>query len=146
MSTTRRHFLGAAAGIAAAWLWWRSTAPRVARLLPEADGYFYVDLATLRHAGAVDQLPPVSEDPGYRDFIEATGFRFERDIDSAAFAIHGHTVAVSNADSDAPLHTILDKFSGRSLARSAPMLREFYGEVPVGSLVWLIVRVYFGSA
>src|SRR5215469_5367587 len=193
-----------AAGIAAAWLWWRSTAPRVARLLPEADGYFYVDLATLRHAGAVDQLPPVSEDPGYRDFIEATGFRFERDIDSAAFAIHGpldfdsaaletlrfsevlngnidrqrataflgkiaqqtatyrgrevfyipsqgrtvrvtflddHNVAVSNTDSDAPLHTIIDKFSGRTLARSAPMLREFYGEVPVGSLVWMIERV-----
>jgi hypothetical protein len=193
-----------AAAIAAAWLWWRSTAPRVARLLPEAEGYFYIDLVTLRRAGAINQLPPVGEDPEYRDFIQATDFRFERDLNAAAFAIHGqigfdpaaleglrfsevfnvnidrqrataflrgiaqktatyrereifyiphqgrtvratflddHDVAVSNADSDAPLHAIVDKFTERTLASPAPMLREFYGEVPFGSLVWLIARI-----
>jgi hypothetical protein len=193
-----------AGGAVAAWVWWRSTAPREARLLPEANGYFYIDLATLRRAGAIDQLPPVSEDPEYRDFIQATGFRFERDVNSAAFAIHGsidfdssalealrfseilnanidrhrataflrkiaqqtatyrdrevfyiphqgrtvrvtflddHDVAISNADTDGPLHTIIDKFMVRGLASPSIMLREFYPEAPLGSLTWLIAEV-----
>jgi hypothetical protein len=188
----------------AAWTWWRSTAPRQARLLPDADGYFYVDLETLRRAGAIDELPPVSEDPEYRDFIQATGFRFERDVNSAAFAIHGqldfdaaaletlrfsevlngaidrqrataflrkiaqqtatyrdrevfyiphqgrtvratflddHNVAISNTDTDAALHAIIEKFADRGPVAPSSMLREFYSEVPVGSLAWLVTKV-----
>ncbi len=188
----------------AAWTWWRSTAARDVRLLPDADGYFYIDLATLRRAGAIDQLPPVSEDPEYRDFIQATGFRFERDVNSAAFAIHGqpgfdaaaleslrfsevfsgnidrerataylrkiaqqaasyrgceifyvpyqgrtvrvtflddHHVAVSNAESDAPLHSVIEKFAQTGPTSSPRLVAEFYPEVPAGSLVWLIARL-----
>jgi len=33
-------------------------------------------------------LPAVSHDPEYQQFIEATGFQFERDLEEAAFAIH----------------------------------------------------------
>lgn len=187
----------------AAYFWWRGTPPRAARLLPEADGYFYVDLGVLRRAGAINQLPPVSEEKEYKDFLQATGFRFERDIDSVAFAIHGaldfdsaaletlrfsevfsgnidrnrataylrgiaqqtatyrdrevfyiphsgltarvaflddHNVAVSNAGSDAPLHAIIDKFAARAPASAAPMLHEFYNQVPLGSLAWLISK------
>ncbi|MBV8208116.1 MAG: hypothetical protein JO041_15130 [Acidobacteria bacterium] len=187
----------------AALLWWRSSPPRSARLLPEADGYFYLDLGVLRRAGALNQLPPVIEDREYRDFVEATGFRFERDVDSVALAIHGqagfdsaaldalrftdvfsgridrvrastylrsiaqHTesyrgrevfyiahqgvtsrvaflddghVALSNAGTDAPLHSTIDKFVERGFAAPAPLLREFYGELPAASLAWLIAR------
>lgn len=192
-----------------AWIWWRSNPPRQARLLPDADGYFYIDLATLRRTGAIEQLQPVSEEAEYRDFIQATGFRFERDVNAAAFAIHGqldfdtaaleslrfseilngnidrqrataflrkiaqqtatyrnhevfyipyqgrtvratfldeHNVALSNADSDAPLHSIIDKFSERGPVPASPMLREFYAEVPLGSLAWLITKVSAASS
>ena len=78
----------AAGAVALAWLLWRATPPKTARLLPDADGYFYIDVATLRRAGALNNLPAVEEAPDYRAFIDATGIRPERDLDTAAFAIH----------------------------------------------------------
>lgn len=189
-----------AAGVAV-FLWWRGTPPAAARLLPDADGYFYINFEALRHAGVLNQLPAVTEDPEYREFIQATGFRFERDLDSVAFAIHGaidfdsavlsnarfteiftgtidqsratnyfrkmanhvaqyhehevfylarpdytvrlafldaHNVAVSSATTDDPIHAIIDNHAAHSPPHSPAMLREFYEEVPVGSLVWLI--------
>jgi hypothetical protein len=62
--------------------------PEPARLLPNADAFFYVNLAWIRRVNVVDQLPPVSHDPEYERFIQETGFQFERDLDRAAFAVH----------------------------------------------------------
>ncbi len=62
--------------------------PEAARLLPGADGFFYVDLTWVRKLNAIGQLPPVSREPEYQKFVEETGFQFERDLDEAAFAIH----------------------------------------------------------
>ena len=62
--------------------------PEPARLLPGGDGFFYVNLQWLRRANLTGNLPPVSHDPEYEQFIQATGFQFERDLDEAAFAIH----------------------------------------------------------
>src|SRR5271155_4370874 len=62
--------------------------PEAARLLPGADGFFYVNLKWIRTFNATSQLPPVSRDPEYQKFVEETGFQFERDLDQAAFAIH----------------------------------------------------------
>lgn len=62
--------------------------PEPARLLPSADGFFYVNLGWIRRLNAVSQLPPVSHDPEYEKFIRETGFQFERDLDRGAFAIH----------------------------------------------------------
>jgi hypothetical protein len=62
--------------------------PEPARLLPGADGFLYVNLKWVRRANIADQLPAVSHDPEYEQFIQATGFQFERDLDEAAFAIH----------------------------------------------------------
>ena len=62
--------------------------PEAARLLPGADGYLYVNLLAIRHANLGGELPPVSHEPEYEQFIQATGFQFERDLDEAAFAIH----------------------------------------------------------
>jgi hypothetical protein len=62
--------------------------PEPARLLPGADGYFYVNLKWVRRADIAGQLPEVPHEPEYQQFIEATGFQFERDLEQAAFAIH----------------------------------------------------------
>jgi len=62
--------------------------PEAARLLPGADGFFYLDLASARKANSGNPLPAVSHDPEYERFIRETGFEFERDLDDAAFAVH----------------------------------------------------------
>jgi hypothetical protein len=62
--------------------------PEAARLLPGADGFFYVNLKWIRTFNAASGLPPVSREPEYQKFVEETGFQFERDLDQAAFAIH----------------------------------------------------------
>lgn len=66
----------------------KSAPPEAARLLPGADGFFYINLKWIRTFNATGQLPPVSRDPEYQKFVEETGFQFERDLDQAAFAIH----------------------------------------------------------
>ena len=77
-----------AAAIALAVALRKHAPPEPARLLPGADGYFYVDLKWVRRANIAGQLPDVPHEPEYEQFIEATGFQFERDLDQAAFAIH----------------------------------------------------------
>lgn len=66
----------------------KNAPPEAARLLPGADGFFYINLKWIRTFNATAQLPPVSRDPEYQQFIEQTGFQFERDLDQAAFAVH----------------------------------------------------------
>src|SRR2546429_3874882 len=67
--------------------------PEPARLLAGADGFLYVNLKWMRRINTGAQLPPVTHDPEYEQFIQATGFQFERDLDQAAFAIHYPTRA-----------------------------------------------------
>src|SRR5712671_7714895 len=66
----------------------KHAAPEAARLLPGADGFFYINLKWIRTFNATNQLPPVSHDPDYQKFVEETGFQFERDLQEAGFAIH----------------------------------------------------------
>src|SRR6266576_2014027 len=61
--------------------------PEPARLLPGADGFLYVDYSWVRRANG-KPLKPVARDPEYEQFIQDTGFDYERDLDSVAFAIH----------------------------------------------------------
>lgn len=61
--------------------------PEPARLLPGADGFLYVDYNWVRKANG-KAFNPVTHDPEYEQFIRQTGFDYERDLDSAAFAIH----------------------------------------------------------
>lgn len=62
--------------------------PEPARLLPSADAFVYVNLQWVRRASLAGQLPQVAHDPEYEQFIQATGFQFERDLDETAFAVH----------------------------------------------------------
>src|SRR5450432_3823397 len=75
--------------------------PEPARLLPSADGFFYVNLQWIRRADIAGKLPEVTHDPEYQQFIQATGFQFERDLDQAAFAIH-YPAVKKNAGTAAP--------------------------------------------
>jgi hypothetical protein len=62
--------------------------PEPARLLPGADAFLYVDLKWMRRADIGTHIPEVPHDPEYEEFIRATGFQFERDLQEAALAIH----------------------------------------------------------
>src|SRR5438445_13099817 len=66
----------------------RRAPPEPARLLPGADAFFYVNLAWVRTLNTVSQLPPVPREPEYAQFVQQTGFQFERDLDKAAFEVH----------------------------------------------------------
>jgi len=77
-----------AAGVALIVTLRKHAPPEAARLLPGADGFFYINLKWIRTFNATGQLPPVSREPEYQKFVEETGIQFERDLDQAAFAIH----------------------------------------------------------
>src|SRR5215469_17982470 len=61
--------------------------PEAARLLPESDGIIYVDLKPVRAFLHKDLKPP-QRVPEYQQFVDATGIDWERDLDSAAIALH----------------------------------------------------------
>src|SRR3984957_14255872 len=89
--------------------------PEPARLLPTADGFFYVNLQWIRRADIAGKLPEVTHDPEYEQFIQATGFQFERDLDQAAFAIHepgNQNASVAGADEPRYSEVLVGKFDG----------------------------------
>jgi len=61
--------------------------PEPARLLPGADGFLYADYSWVRRTNGKSFIP-VNHEPEYEQFIQETGFDYERDLDSVAFAIH----------------------------------------------------------
>jgi hypothetical protein len=61
--------------------------PEGARLLPECDGILYFNLKPVRTFLHKDLKPP-QRVPEYQEFIDATGIDWERDLDSAAIALH----------------------------------------------------------
>lgn len=62
--------------------------PEPARLLPSADGFVYLNFSWMRRGILNSPMPEVPHDADYEQFIQATGFQFERDLDEAAFAVH----------------------------------------------------------
>src|SRR5271168_5347234 len=65
----------------------KAAPPEAARLLPESDAIIYANLKPLRTATHFDRTP-VTRSPDYQHFIDATGIVPERDLDTAAFALH----------------------------------------------------------
>ena len=61
--------------------------PEPARLLPTADAFLYANFGWARKLNSTP-FPRASHDPEYEKFIDETGFDFERDLDSVAFAVH----------------------------------------------------------
>jgi hypothetical protein len=77
-----------AGGILTAILLRMRAAPDAVRLLPDSDAVFYVNLEPIRLLTDLGKKPPREHDPQYQEFVNQTGFEFERDLDKAAFAIH----------------------------------------------------------
>lgn len=77
-----------AGGIVTAILMRRRAAPDAVRLLPDSDAVLYINLEPIRLLTGLGKNPPKDGDPQYEQFVEQTGFEFERDLDKAAFAIH----------------------------------------------------------
>jgi hypothetical protein len=65
----------------------KAAPPEAARLLPESDAIFYANLKPLRTATHFDRTT-VTRSAEYQQFVDATGIVPERDLDSAAFALH----------------------------------------------------------
>ena len=61
--------------------------PEAARLLPESDGIIYFNLKPVRTFFHKELRPP-QRVPEYQQFVDATGVDWERDLDSAAIALH----------------------------------------------------------
>ncbi len=64
----------------------KAAPPECARLLPESDAIVYFNVKAIRLVTRFDRKPVVHS-PEYQQFIDATGFDFERDLDQAAFAL-----------------------------------------------------------
>src|ERR1700758_3282705 len=87
---TRRTLLvvAAVAVLLALAIFLRSKAPpEAARLLPESDGIVFFNLKPVRTFLRKGLKPP-QRVPEYQQFVDATGIDWERDLDSAAIALH----------------------------------------------------------
>lgn len=62
--------------------------PEAARLLPGADAFLYANFSWVRRTNNGKPFFPVTHDPDYERFIQETGFDYERDLESVAFAVH----------------------------------------------------------
>ena len=114
------------AAIALAVVLRKHAPPEPARLLPGADGYLYVNLKWVRRANIAGQMPDVPHEPEYQQFIQATGFQFERDLDQAAFAIH-YPAVKKNAN---PAHPDPPRFSEVFVGRiDGERLRAYLGKI-----------------
>jgi hypothetical protein len=90
--------------------------PEAARLLPESDGILYVNLRPMR-ALVHKNLNPVTREPGYQSFIDATGIDWERDLEEAAVALHRMPDPRGPNGPVAYSMVLVGKLDGKSLAR-----------------------------
>jgi hypothetical protein len=190
-----------AGAIVAALLLRKHAPPDVVRLLPESDAVLYVNLEPVRLFTDLGKHPSAGKEPAYEQFVQETGFEFERDLDRAAFAIHyasgqdqetryseilqgrfdhakvseylkklsnnhiepydGYdvyvvslegrtlrvallglgTAAASNNADPGFIHYMIDRYKQSALPFAGPALvRDYYGRVPLGSIVWTIAH------
>jgi hypothetical protein len=77
-----------AGAIVTALLLRKNAPPDAVRMLPDSDAVLYVNLEPVRLLTDFGKKPSHDRDPEYQQFVDATGFDFERDLSRAAFAIH----------------------------------------------------------
>jgi hypothetical protein len=93
--------------------------PEAARLLPESDAIVYVQFKTVRSALHLESQP-LDAGPALKQFTDATGIDPERDIDSAAFALHKVPVLGSRNIHAADLFSsevFIGRFDGQRLTQ-----------------------------
>jgi hypothetical protein len=108
--------LAVAAAVTMAVVLRKHAPPEPARLLPDADGFAYVNLQWMRRINVLGQLPPVQHEPEYDRFIQATGFDFERDLEQAAVAVHYPNAAHPSSLEDVRFsYVVIAKINGELL-------------------------------
>ena len=90
--------------------------PESARLLPESDAIVFLNVKPLRAATHFDRTP-VARSASYQQFVDATGVVAERDLDSAAFALHAMPNASGPNGSVAFSEVLEGHFDTNRLAR-----------------------------
>jgi hypothetical protein len=91
-----------AAAIVGALFLRKHAAPEPARLLPDGDAILYVNLRPVRVFSNFGKEPRKDREPEYQEFVNQTGFEFERDLDEAAVAAHGALAGAMGPDSATP--------------------------------------------
>jgi hypothetical protein len=91
-----------AAAIAGAVVLRKHAAPEPARLLSDGDAILYVNLKPVRAFSNFGKEPPRTGDPEYQNFINQTGFVFERDLEEAAVAVHGELAGAMGPETAVP--------------------------------------------
>lgn len=126
--------LAVAAAVALVVVLRKHAPPEPARLLPGADGFVYVNLQWMRRANLTGELPAVPHDPEYEQFIQATGFQFERDLEEAAVAVHYPSTTGENTNEPRFSEVFVGKLQGekmRSYLRSISRSIEDYHSVDI---------------
>lgn len=80
----------------------KHAAPEPARLLPDGDAILYVNLKPVRAFSNFGKEPRKDRDPEYQNFVNQTGFEFERDLEEAAVSVHGELAGAMVPDNVAP--------------------------------------------
>ena len=132
-------FVLVAAAVALAVVLRKHAPPEPARLLPGADGYFYANLKWIRRANIAGQMPDVPHEPEYEQFIQATGFQFERDLDQAAFAIHYPPVKPNAKGATPEAARFSEVFVGRI---QGERLRAYLGKISASVESYNSVDIY----
>jgi hypothetical protein len=120
----------------------KRAAPEPARLLPSSDAVVYFNLKSVRRLTNFGKQPFGQHEPEYEQFVNETGFQFERDLNEAAFAVH--TVPRPPAYKGGPATTesrysevFVGKFDGQRLSKYLRQLSngvERYRETDIFSI------------
>ena len=114
----------------------------LAQLPPDAPTLIYLDLAALRQSGFLRHrqapLADVAPESDYKDFVQATGFDFERDLDRLAIAAwpdpgpgqHNKSVAVAEGRFDQPRIRAYAQRGGRIEQQEGREVLVFPGSKP----------------
>lgn len=94
----------------------RREAPEPARLLPESDAIVYFNVKTVRRLTSFGDKPAHPREPEYEQFVNETGFQFERDLDEAAFAIHAANSPTNTASETRYSEIMIGRFDAQKAA------------------------------
>lgn len=103
----------AIAAVSAAILLRKHAPPEPARLLPDGEAVFYVNLQTARTFTQFGEGSVSVEEPETEEFSKETGIEWRRDLDEAAFSVHGPVRGIFGTGPSAPQTRLSEVLVGR---------------------------------
>ncbi|HSA91893.1 MAG TPA: hypothetical protein VLE48_02700 [Terriglobales bacterium] len=76
------------AALAAVVVMRKKAPPESVQLLPDAEAVVHVNFRLMRRLGAMEGFSESVPEEEYKTFVQATGIRFERDLDEMSIAVH----------------------------------------------------------